>query len=152
MPAAAPDEAPAGGAGGRVRRRRRRRPPSRPAGPGRARRSIGTQAGRLERGEERVGVADEDDRGLVRPDMRPSRGDGVVRRDRLDRRAIARQLVVGQPLDDEPAERPDHGARGLEAEREDTDEIVARLGDLGLGDARTDPVELGQDVDAPPAP
>ena len=61
---------------------------------------------------------------------------------------VADQLLDGQAVDRQAGQRADDGARGLEPQREDADEEVARGGELGLVDRRVaDPVELGQHVD-----
>ena len=90
------------------------------------------QAGRLEVRPERVGVADEHDRGVVHVQVVAGRRGDRVDVDRLDVGAIADQLLHAEAVDGEAAQRPDDRPRGLEPEREDADQEVARGDELGL--------------------
>ena len=92
----------------------------------------GPQTGRLQRCAERIGIADEDDRHLLRRDVRSGGGQDGIDRDRLDRRPIAGQLVVGQVMDDETGERSNDRARGLESQRKDPDEEIPGRPKLGV--------------------
>ena len=101
----------------------------------------------LERGSERVVVADEDDRRPIRVDVRLGDPQHVVGGDGLDRVAVAGELVLREPVDEQARERPGDGPRGLEPEREHAHEEVARRAELGVGDVLlADPVELGQEL------
>ena len=104
---------------------------ARPSSTGPASRSTDDrpEARRLELRAERVGVADEDDRGVRQAGRACGRGLDVLDRDRLDRRPVASQLVVAAGRGStSPASAPTIGARRLEPEREHADQEVAGRG------------------------
>ena len=77
----------------------------------------------------------------------------VLRAHRGHGRPVPVELIGRQPVDDEAGERRADLGGGLEAQREDTHEVVtSRCQLVGLHGSLGDAPQLRQDVASPPAP